>query len=78
MHRSRSDTVANANANSDAPRKFASEFSPLNLKQEAANEALRRNSLANANDFANDKLACLNGFRNYLKLLGLTPPNLFR
>ena len=26
MHRGRSDTAGNANANSDAPRKFASEF----------------------------------------------------
>ena len=26
VHRGRSDTAANANANSDAPRKFASEF----------------------------------------------------
>ena len=37
MHRGRSDTVANANANSDAPRKFASEFSPPNRKEKAAN-----------------------------------------
>ena len=39
MHRGRSDTAANANANSDAPREFASEFWPpnLNLKEEAAN-----------------------------------------
>ena len=54
MHRGRSDTAVNANANSDAPRKFASEFSAPNLKQEAANYALRRNSLANANGFANE------------------------
>ena len=54
MHRGRSDTAANANANSDAPRKFASEFSAPNLKQKAANLALRRNSLANANGFANE------------------------
>ena len=49
MHRGRSDMAANANANSDAPREFASEFSAPNLKQETANEALRRNSLVNAN-----------------------------
>ena len=54
MHRGRSDRAANANANSDAPQKFASEFSPSNLKQKAANYALRRNSLANANGFANE------------------------
>ena len=53
MHRGRSDTAANANANSDAPRKFASEILPPNLKQRAVNYALRRNSLANANRFAN-------------------------
>ena len=45
VHRSRSDRAANANANSDAPRKFASEFSPPNLKQKVANSALRRNVL---------------------------------
>ena len=54
VHRGRSDTAANANANSDAPRQFASEFWPPNLKQKAANWALRRNSLANANGFANE------------------------
>ena len=54
MHRGRSDTAANANANSDAPREFASEFWPPNLKEKAANYALRRNSLANANGFANE------------------------
>ena len=54
MHRGRSDTVANANANADAPRKLASEFSPPNLKEKAANSALRRNPLANANGFANE------------------------
>ena len=54
MHRGRGDTAANANANSDAPRKFASEFQPPNLKEKAANLALRRNSLANANGFANE------------------------
>ena len=36
------------------PEKFASEFQPPNLKQKAANEALRSNSLANANGFANE------------------------
>ena len=50
MHRGPSDTAANANANSDSPR----EISPPNLKEEAANKALRRNSLANANGFANE------------------------
>ena len=54
MHRGRSDTAANANANSDAPRKFASEFYLPNLKEEAANSVLRRHSLANANGFANE------------------------
>ena len=37
MHRGRSDTAANANANSDAPQKFASEFLAPNLKQKAVN-----------------------------------------
>ena len=54
VHRGCSDTPANANANFDAPRKFASDFLPLNIKQKAANYALRRNSLANASGFANE------------------------
>ena len=54
MHRGRSATAANANANSDAPRKFASEFQAPSPQQEAANSPLRRNSLANANGFANE------------------------
>ena len=33
----RSDTAANMNANSDAPRKFTSEFLPPNLKEKTAN-----------------------------------------
>ena len=33
----KSDTAANANANSDAPRKVTGEFLPPNLKEEAAN-----------------------------------------
>ena len=33
VHRGRSDTVAKANPNSDAPRRFASEFIPENLKE---------------------------------------------
>ena len=37
VHRCRSDTTANAHANSDAPRKFASECLPPNLKEKAAN-----------------------------------------
>ena len=36
-HHGRSDMAANANANSDAPREFASELWPSNLKQKAAN-----------------------------------------
>ena len=53
VHRSQRGTAANANANSnsDVPRKFASEFKPPNLKQKVANSALRRNSLANAEWF---------------------------
>ena len=48
MHRGRSDTAANANAISDAPREFASEFWAQNLK-------LRKiNSLAIANGFASE------------------------
>ena len=54
MHRGRSDTAANANANSDAPRESASELKPPNLKEKAANSALRSNALANANGFANE------------------------
>ena len=54
MHRSRSDTAANANANSDAPREYASEFLPPNPKEKAANQALRINSLAIANGFAKE------------------------
>ena len=54
VHRGHSGTVANANANSDAPRRFASEFRPPNLKEKAANSALRRNSLMNAKVFANE------------------------
>ena len=57
MHRGRSDTAATANANSGAPQKFASEFLAPNLKQKAANQALRRDSLANVNGFANEKMA---------------------
>ena len=53
MHHSRSDRAANAKANSDAPRKFASEFLPPNLNEKVANQALRINSLAIANGFAN-------------------------
>ena len=54
MHRGRSDTRANGNPNSDASRKFTSKFQPRNLNQKAVNDALRRNSLANANGFANE------------------------
>ena len=61
-----SDTIANANANSDVPRKFASEFLPPNLKQKAANCALRRNSLANANGFANEIAKISSSLRNFL------------
>ena len=53
-HRVRSDVPANANAISETPRKFVSEFSPPNLKQKVTNSALRRNALANANGFANE------------------------
>ena len=41
VHSGHSETGANANANSDAPRHFASECLPPNLKQKAANEGLR-------------------------------------
>ena len=47
MHRGCSETVANANANSDAPREFAGEFWPRNLNEKVTNLELRRNSLAN-------------------------------
>ena len=66
MHRGRSDTAANANANSDAPQKFASEFLAPNLKQKAANWALRRNSLANANGFANEMAKISFSLRKFL------------
>ena len=66
MHRGRIDTAANANANSDAPRKFASEFLPPNLKEKAANQALRRNSLANANGFANEIAKISSSLRKFL------------
>ena len=66
MHRGRSDRAANANANSDAPRQFASEFSAPNLKQKAANLALRRNSLANANGFANEMAKISFSLRKFL------------
>ena len=66
MHRGRSDTAANANANSDAPRKFASEFWLPNLKAKAANLALRRNPLANANGFANEIAQISSSLRKFL------------
>ena len=66
MHRGRSDTAANANTNYDAPQKFASEFQPPNLKQKAANEALRRNLLANANGFANEMAKTSSSLRKFL------------
>ena len=65
-HRGRSDTAANANANSDSPQKFASDFWPPNLKQEVANYALRRNSLAKAKDFANEMAKIPFSLRNFL------------
>ena len=52
MHRGRSDTAANANANSDALQNFASEFWPPNLKEKTANHALRIKSLAIVDGFA--------------------------
>ena len=66
VHRGRSDTAANANANSDASQEFASEFCPPNLKQKAANSALRRNSLANANGFANQIAKVSSSLRKFL------------
>ena len=66
MHRGRSDAVANANANSDAPRKFASEFSHQTPKEKVANSALRRNPLANANGFANEIAKFLFSLRKFL------------
>ena len=68
MHRGRSETAANANANanSDAPQKFASEFLAPNLKQKAANCALRRNSLANANGFPNEMAKISFSLRSFL------------
>ena len=66
MHGGRCDTAANANANYDAPRKFTSEFQPPNLKQKAANEALRRNPLANANGFANETARISSSLQKFL------------
>ena len=67
MHRGRSDTAANANANSDAPRKFASKFSGPISNREAANEAMRVNSLAtpngDANENAKNRSRCGNSLR---------------
>ena len=68
MHRGRSDTAANANANSDAPREVASEFWPPNLKPKTANETLRRNSLANASGFANEMAEIRSRCRNSLRM----------
>ena len=58
----RSATDANANANSDAPREFASSFWTPNLKQKVANQELRRISLANANGFAHEISSSLRNF----------------
>ena len=66
----RSDTAANPNANSDALWEFASEFGPHNFKQPNCEWSVRKNSLANANGFANEmaehsfSLANANGFAN--------------
>ena len=80
MHCGRSGTAANANANSDAHRYFASEFEPPNLKQEVANEVLRRNSLANTTCFANDMANILSLLLKYfangsLRQISLAIPN---
>ena len=45
---------------------FASENQPQNLKQKAANFALRRNSLANASGFANDIANILSSLRKFV------------
>ena len=66
VHRCRCDTAANANVNSDATRKFASEFLPPNLKPKVANKALRRNSLANVNGFANEFAKITSLLRKFL------------
>ena len=47
-------------------KRFASEFQPPNLKQKAANEALRRNSLANANGFASEMAKITSSLRKFL------------
>ena len=56
VHRGRRNTAANADANSDTPRKFTSVLILCHqiLKRKFANEALRINALAIANGFAND------------------------
>ena len=66
MHRGRSDTAANANANSDAPREFASELLPPKRRNHAANQVLRRNSLVNANGFANETAKIASSLRKFL------------
>ena len=66
MHCGRSDTAANTNANSDVLRKFASELLPPNLKEKAANYALRLNSLAIANGFSNEMAKMSLSLRKFL------------
>ena len=65
MHRGRSDTAANANANSDAPRELASKLFPPKRRNHAANQVLRRNSLANANGFANETAKIASSLRKF-------------
>ena len=55
VHRGRSDRAANANANSDAPREFASNFVlPPHFKRKTVNKVVRGNLLAFANAFVNE------------------------
>ena len=48
------------------PENSLANFRPPNLKQKAANYALRRNSLANANVFANEIAKISSSLRNFL------------
>ena len=66
MHCGHSDTATNADANSGALRKFASESSPPNLKEKVANFALRIYSLAIADCFANEAAKISFSLRKFL------------
>ena len=66
MHRGRSDTAANANANSDAPREFASEFWPPISNKKLRIKRCEGIRNANANGFANEMVKIPFSLRNFL------------